>query len=173
MDIVLVILLLVFCLVLPILISILKRDDNKPQDPTQPLITDTQYPNVELLSGSRHPKRGNRTTPPPIPDKIPRPFDYTASWWREYSYWVRDQKGWQCDECGISLKDNHEMLHTHHTIGPNVNSLEYLQALCIGCHAEQFGGNHRQIKKRQTYKRFIEKYGKEWRKLCEEMGFEM
>ena len=96
-----------------------------------------------------------------IPDVIPYPFDYDALWWRDFSYWVREQKNWQCDKCSISLKDNHEMLHTHHANGINRNTLRHLQALCIGCHAEQPGKNHRQLKKRRTYKRFMERYGKE------------
>lgn len=117
-------------------------------------------------------KQKSNTTPPPIPDKITYPY-YDEPWWLDYSRWVRESKGWQCAECGIVLKDNHEMLHTHHTVGQNLNSLEHLQALCIGCHAEQPGGNHRQLKKRRTYKRFMEKFGKEWRRRCEDMGSEM
>ena len=108
-----------------------------------------------------------------IPDVIPYPFDYDAPWWRDFSYWVRDQKGWQCDECGITLRDNHERVHTHHAKGINRWTLADLQALCIACHAEQPGKNHRQLKKRRTYKRFMERYGKEWRRWCEEMGYEM
>ena len=65
------------------------------------------------------------------------------------------------------------MLHTHHTIAVHVNSLEYLEALCIGCHVEPDSKNHRQIKKRRTYKRFMKKYGKQWSSRCEEMGFEL
>lgn len=68
---------------------------------------------------------------------------------------VRERKGWKCDECGIVLKDNHEMLRRH-----------FAQALCIGCRAEQPGKNHRKLKGRQTYKRFMEKYGKEWCRRC-------
>ncbi len=62
---------------------------------------------------------------------------------------VREWKGWKCDKCGIVLKDNDEMLRRH---------------LCIGCRAERPGKNHRKLKGRQTYKRFMEKYGKEWRR---------
>ena len=47
----------------------------------------------------------SKATPPPIPDKITYPF-YDEPWWLDYSHWVREQKGWQCDECGISLKNN-------------------------------------------------------------------
>ena len=53
-------------------------------------------------------KREAYRTPPPIPDKISYPF-YDAPWWLEYSRWVREQKGWQCDGCGIVLKDNHRI----------------------------------------------------------------
>ena len=90
-----------------------------------------------------------------IPDVIPYPFDYDAPWVRH------NQKGWKCDKCGISLKDNHEMLHTHHANGINRNTLRHLQALCIGCHAEQPCKNHCQLKQKRTYKRFMERYGKE------------
>ena len=66
---------------------------------------------------------------------------------------VRERKGWKCDECGIVVKENHKMLHIH-----------FVQTLCIGCHAEQPDKNHRKLKKRRTYKRFMERYGKEWRR---------
>ena len=65
------------------------------------------------------------------------------------------------------------MLHTHHAKGIKWRTLADLQTLCIACHAEQSGKNHRQLKKRRTYKRFMEKYGKEWRRRCEAMGYEM
>ena len=69
---------------------------------------------------------------------------------------VREQKGWKCDECGIVLKDNYEMLKRHHN-----------QILCVGCYAEQPGKNNRRVKKRRTYKRFMERYSKEWRRRRE------
>ena len=28
-----------------------------------------------------------------VSNKIPSPFDYDAPWWRDFSYWVREQKG--------------------------------------------------------------------------------
>ena len=69
----------------------------------------------------------SQATPPPIPDKISYPF-YDEPWWLDYSRWVRASKGWQCDECGISLKNNHEMVHTHHAKGINRHTLADLQA---------------------------------------------
>lgn len=177
MDIVLVILVLVLVLIIPVIRAILKRDDDTsappPLPPTLQPPTNETRPPVQLLSGSRRPQRDFHTTPPPIPDKIPSPFDYNASWWRKYSYWVREQKGWQCDECGFLLKDDHEMLQTHHVYGVKYNKIHDLQALCIGCHAEQPGEKHRRLKKRHTYKSFMKKHGKQWREYCEQMGFEL
>ena len=177
MDVVLVILVLAIFIVILILRNISKQDDNEPPCPDAQypdIPPDAQYPDLQLMSGRRikEPEQDSHTKTPPIPDKIPFPFDYDAPWWRDYSRWIRAEKNWQCDECGISLKYNHEMLHTHHTYRQNVNSPEHLQALCIGCHAEQPGKRHRQIKKSRTYKRFMERYGEQWRSLCEEMGFE-
>ena len=100
-----------------------------------------------------------------IPEVIPYPFDYDAPWWRDFSYWVREQKGWKCDVCGISLKNNREMVHTHHAKGINRHTLADLQALCIGCYAEQPGRNHKKIKETRTYKRFMERFGEQWRSL--------
>lgn len=63
-----------------------------------------------------------------IPEVIPYPFDYDAPWRRYFSYWARhNQKGWKCDKCSISLKDNHEMGHTHHANGLNRNTLHDLK----------------------------------------------
>lgn len=70
---------------------------------------------------------------------------------RELPRRFRERKGWKCDECGIVLKDNHEMLRTH-----------FAQVLCIGCHAEQPSKNYRKLRERRTYKRFMERYGKDW-----------
>ncbi len=69
---------------------------------------------------------------------------------------IRERKGWKCDECGLVLKDNPELLHRHYT-----------QLLCLGCTAaEQPGKKHLKQKGRRSYKRykrFIEQYGKEWK----------
>ena len=119
MGIVLVILVLAILLIIAIVRAILKQDDNEPPCPDAEL-PDAEYPELQLHSGTRHepgreiefhsrePEQEYKTKPPP-PNKITYPFDYNAPWWRDHSHWVREQKNWQCDECGISLKDNHEM----------------------------------------------------------------
>jgi hypothetical protein len=70
-----------------------------------------------------------------------------------------EQKVRKCYECGIMLKDT--QLYIIDWINQD------LQALCIGCHAEQPGKERRKLKKRRTYKRFMERYGKEWRRCRE------
>lgn len=64
---------------------------------------------------------------------------------------LRERKGWKCDECGIVLKDNPKMLRIH-----------FARVFCIGCYAEQPSKNYRKQKGRRSYKRFMERYGKEW-----------
>ena len=177
MRIVLVILVLAILLIIAIVRAIWKRDDDEPfcPDAERP---DAEYPELQLHGGTRHepgreielhsrePKQEYKTKPPP-PNKITYPFDYNAPWWRDHSHRVRQQNDWQCEACGISLKNNPKMLHTHHVHGIKRNTLKDLQALCIGCHAEQPGRGHQKIKKSRTYKRFMERFGEQWRSYRE------
>ena len=103
------------------------------------------------------------TSPPPIPKLISQPFDYQAKWWKKLSWWYRNQKGWRCEECQISLRSDHYYLHTHHIRGTRYNKLKGLKALCLGCHAEQPGRHHHGLRDTEDYKNFIKKYGKRWR----------
>ena len=68
---------------------------------------------------------------------------------------VRERKGWKCDECGIVLIENKKMLR-----------IRLAMLLCMGCYAEKDSKNVRQIKKTPTYKRFMKRYRKEWRRRC-------
>ena len=99
-----------------------------------------------------------------IPDVIPDPFNYEASWWQEISRWYKEDKGWRCEICGALFPKNSRYLETHHIRGPQHNNPEDLMALCTGCHADQRGRNHEKMKKRSKYKSFIDKYGKRWKK---------
>ena len=104
------------------------------------------------------------TTPPPIPQEIPQPFDYETPWWKEYSEWYRNEKGWTCEECKLDLNYDHYYLHTHHIHGTQYNNPKHLKALCLGCHAEQLTppGHHR-LKEDYNYAEFIAKYGEQWK----------
>ena len=102
------------------------------------------------------------TTPPPIPQQIPQPFDYETSWWKEYSEWYRNEKGWTCEECELDLNYDHYYLHTHHRFGTQYNKPEHLKALCLGCHAEQLTPpGHHVLKEGVNYAEFTAKYGEQ------------
>ena len=140
-----------------------------PTDPEVPQrkISEPQTPyfsNLELHGGQGKRRKSKPqipyfSTPPPIPKLIPQPFDYQTEWWKELSRWYRHRKGWRCEECQISLRSDHYYLHTHHIRGTQYNKPKDLKALCLGCHAEHHWG----LRETKDYKRFIEKYGRQWR----------
>ena len=102
------------------------------------------------------------TTPPTIPQQIPQPFDYETSWWKEYSEWYRNEKGWTCEECELDLNYDRYYLHTHHRLGTQYNKPEHLEALCLGCHVEQsYPPGHDVWKENVNYAEFIAKYGEQ------------
>ena len=86
-------------------------------------------------------------------------FDYQAPWWQDYSWLYRHVRGWQCEECQLSLNLDRQYLHTHHISGTQHNDPNDLKALCIACHSEQPGENHRKLKTADDYHTFMEKYG--------------
>ena len=136
-----------------------------PQQPS-PMDADNSQGEITLLSGRRITEKetGYLSKPPPeIPKHVPQPFDYHAAWWKKYSTWYRNEKGWTCEICQISLNDNRYYLHTHHIWGTQYNDPKDLQALCIACHAEQPGSGHQRFRAKQDYHDFMRKYGKQWR----------
>ena len=92
-------------------------------------------------------------------------FDYQSPWWQDYSWLYRHVRGWQCEECQLSLNLDRQYLHTHHISGTQHNDPNDLKALCIACHSEQPGTNHERLESRQDYREFKEKYGERWRLL--------
>ena len=145
------------------------KDNPLKQEPTNKKTQPNPYLGAQRAGHEteRRRKPTPKPVPPPIPNKIPCPFDYKASWWREYSRWLRRQKAWKCDECHITVKyniSNRGMLQTHHIYGVKHNTIKDLQVLCIGCHAEKPGENHQKLTEERTYERFMEIHGKEWQK---------
>ena len=62
---------------------------------------------------------------------------YTSDW-KQVSEEVRKQKNYTCQECKVCLKDNKNLLHTHHINGvKSDNDKNNLQALCADCHRKQ------------------------------------
>ena len=86
-----------------------------------------------------------RNSPPDLPENN----DY----WCELSSWMREEKQWTCEMCGINLKERRYDLHVHHIFGKGFNSPQHLKVLCIACHAEEPG--HEFMKARRKYKRFL------------------
>ena len=89
-------------------------------------------------------------------------FDYQSPWWQDYSWLYRHVRGWQCEECQLSLNSDRQYLHTHHLYGTQHNDPNNLKALCIACHSEQPGENHRKLETEDDYHTFMEKYGSQW-----------
>ena len=94
-------------------------------------------------------------------------FDYQSPWWQDYSWLYRHVRGWQCEECQLSLNLDRQYLHTHHISGTQHNDPNDLKALCIACHSEQPGTNHHRLTTLEDYPEFMEKYGEQWRLLNE------
>jgi hypothetical protein len=92
-------------------------------------------------------------------------FNYQSPWWQDYSWLYRHVRGWQCEECQLSLNLDRQYLHTHHISGTQHNDPNDLKALCIACHSEQPGKNHEKLKSLKDYREFKEKYGERWRLL--------
>lgn len=136
-----------------------------PQEPS-PMDANNSEGEITLLSGRRIAEKKTpyfSKRPPRIPKSVPNPFDYQAGWWKEYSMWYREQRNWTCEVCEISLNDDRYYLHTHHIWGTQYNDPKDLMALCIGCHSEQPGGYHSQLKESRDYQGFMVKYGRQWR----------
>jgi len=94
---------------------------------------------------------------PQYTDKDAPPHQYSDNF-EQISYAFRDINAWQCSECHIDLRNDKELLDTHHVNGiRSDNSWGNLQCLCIRCHAEK--PYHERLKNDERYARFIMKYG--------------
>lgn len=99
-------------------------------------------------------------------------FDYQSNEFRILSHQVRDQANWKCQQCGINLSNNRYYLDAHHIWGTQFNTPNDLEALCIGCHAEQPMSGHLRLKSEVRYQEFMQRYGKQWRHLCSYLNFD-
>ena len=99
-------------------------------------------------------------------------FDYQSEWFRKLSQQVRNLQIGKCEQCGINLSNDHIYLDAHHIWGTQYNSLSDLEALCIGCHAEQPGNGHLLLGNEPRYQKFMRKYGKRWKRLHTYLNFD-
>ena len=96
-------------------------------------------------------------------------FDHQSHEFRELSRQVRDRANWRCQQCGIHLNNDRYYLDAHHIWGTQYNTFNDLEALCIGCHAEQPISGHQRMKSETRYQEFVRKYGKRWRRLYSDL----
>lgn len=76
----------------------------------------------------------------------------------QISYSFRDLNDWHCSNCQVNLRNDKNLLDTHHINGiKSDDSLDNLQCLCIRCHSEK--PFHERLKNDERYVRFIKKYG--------------
>ena len=84
--------------------------------------------------------------------------------WKLLSKQCRERSGWRCEECHLDFSGDPYHLHAHHKDrAPQNNSPDNLQALCRGCHAEQPGQGHKNMKSDLDYQIFLREHGQEWR----------
>ena len=79
-----------------------------------------------------------------LPTQTPEtaPLNKYPQDWEEISWRFRERSHWACQKCGLSFSEprTRGWLHVHHRDGNKANSAQgNLQALCIGCHREEFG----------------------------------
>ena len=75
------------------------------------------------------------------------------TYWHDLSRWLRQEKQWCCEKCGIDLVKRQHDLHVHHIYGRGYNSPQHLKVLCRACHAKE--PDHEFMKKDPAYKAFL------------------
>jgi len=80
--------------------------------------------------------------------------------WSEISRRTRERAHWTCERCRLVFTEplTRRWLHVHHRDGNKANSTpSNLEALCLGCHQQEFGHDH--LKHGSTWNAF-----KQWRR---------
>ena len=76
----------------------------------------------------------------------------------QISYSFRDINEWECSNCHVNLRNDKDLLDTHHINGvKSDNTWGNLQSLCIRCHSEQ--PFHERLRGDERFERFMIKYG--------------
>lgn len=71
--------------------------------------------------------------------------------WADISNNYKSLRNYKCEHCGVSLKTEKRLLHTHHINGVrNDNRSKNLRALCADCHKKQPHHGHLHVSRRDT-----------------------
>lgn len=105
---------------------------------------------------TQYPRDLHARTPRHSAETAPR-NEYAPDW-ADISKRTRDQRGYRCQKCGITLAnaDSH-LMHVHHRNGLKYdNAPGNLEVLCIGCHADE--PMHGHLKDQDAYRAFTARY---------------
>lgn len=93
---------------------------------------------------------GSQITREPTHTDITAPLNTYPPNWNQISHRYKEKRNWECEECGINLRDERKFLHVHHINGQkNNNNDKNLLSLCIGCHANK--PQHHQLRSHPDY----------------------
>lgn len=96
--------------------------------------------------------------PEKLPSYLTAPLNVYPNNWDNIAKQYKQEKGWQCEQCGINLSNDRSFLHVHHLDGQiNNNDESNFKVLCYYCHANQPLHGHM---KNQIYQNFCQKYQK-------------
>lgn len=86
-------------------------------------------------------------------DAATAPVNQYSVDFKQVSRDYRESKNYQCESCGIHLKNEKKYCHTHHVNGDKTDNSSYnLKCLCIECHANE--DMHEHMKESADYREF-------------------
>lgn len=86
--------------------------------------------------------------------------DYTDDWGM-ISESIKQQRGYQCESCGLKLSgSNRKFLDAHHKDGNKANNNpNNIEILCLGCHSNETMHGHMKASNRfKEFSKFLEEY---------------
>ena len=100
-------------------------------------------------------KYDSQITRVPTHTDITAPVNTYSPNWEQISYRYKETRNWECEECGVNLREKRKFLHVHHINGQkHDNNNKNLLSLCIRCHANK--PQHHQIRSDPDYWEYMQ-----------------